>query len=337
MTQLTVLMPVFNAEKHLKEAMDSILSQTFEAFEFLIIDDGSTDHSAAIVQSYKDPRIRFYQNKVNLGLTPTLNKGIKLATTELIARMDADDISYPNRLFKQVEYLQANPDCAFVSSLARVVTEDGQFVRVDRFKSEHFYYNLTFFSWIYHPTVVYRKKAVEEVNMYTVDYSEDYELFWQLSRRHKFYNLPEVLLTYRESAESLHMVTKKAEYDRAHYEQLLRNLRYYAGDNYDLPHSYLECFRHNFEPLLAQRKLGNIISCVKELDYITGCILSKKENINYDAAAIKKAAKYKRDYIISHFTRHLSIFQKAFLILQLIPSKEILKSLRAYLYVSIKN
>ena len=334
MTKLTVLMPVFNAEKHLAGAIDSILGQTYEDFEFLIIDDGSTDNSAAIINSYHDTRIRFYQNDKNMGISPTLNKGIGLAKTAYIARMDADDVSYPNRLEKQLAYLEANPDCAFVSSLARVVTEDRNFVRVDSFKSDFFYYNLTFFSWIYHPTVMYRKKAVEEVNGYTAAYSEDYELFWQLSRKHKFYNIPEVLLEYRESDQSLHQVLKKEEYDCAHQEQLLRNIRYYTGDNYTVPTSYLECYRHNFQPLLTDGKRSDIVSCMKELDFITRCILGK-DNVNYNAEAIKKAAKYKRNYILSFLTCHLSPLEKALITLQITPPKELLRTIKAFVLKKI--
>src|SRR5688572_1207623 len=93
--RITVLMPVYNAAHFLQEAMDSILSQTFTDFEFLIIDDGSTDNSLSIIQGYHDHRIKLIRNAKNLGISETLNKGIELSTCELIARMDADDISMP--------------------------------------------------------------------------------------------------------------------------------------------------------------------------------------------------------------------------------------------------
>ncbi len=98
---LTVLMPVYNAEKFLGEAIESILNQTFTDFEFLIIDDGSTDSTIKIIESYTDSRIRLFKNQENLGISATLNKGIEMASTELIARMDADDISYSSRIQKQ--------------------------------------------------------------------------------------------------------------------------------------------------------------------------------------------------------------------------------------------
>lgn len=326
MPDLTVLMPVFNAERFLREAMDSILSQTFTDFEFLIIDDGSTDVSVAIVESYTDPRIRFYQNEKNMGISPTLNRGIELATSAYIARMDADDISYPERLEKQYAYLQAHPDCALVSSLVRVIAEDGQFVRQDSFKSEFFYYNLTFICWIYHSTVMYRTEAVKAVGMYTAAYAEDFELFWQLSRQHRLYNLPEVLLDYRVTDQSLHQVLKKQEYAQAQQEQLLRNFRYYAGSDYTIPLEYIECLQHNFQPLLALRSPAKVLACIRELGALTQYILSK-ENPNRNTWAIKKAARNKRNYILAYFIKHLPTAKGIMLFLRSSYLRPYIKSL----------
>jgi glycosyltransferase involved in cell wall biosynthesis len=103
---LTVLMPVYNAEQYLPEAIDSILQQTLEDFELLIIDDASVDSSVQIIRNYTDKRIRLIINETNLGISATLNKGIELCCTELIARMDADDLSYPTRLPKHYVYFK---------------------------------------------------------------------------------------------------------------------------------------------------------------------------------------------------------------------------------------
>ncbi|TNE70794.1 glycosyltransferase family 2 protein, partial [bacterium] len=102
---ITCLMSVYNGEEFLREAMDSILDQTYTNFEFLIINDGSTDDTVPIIESYDDPRIRLIHNEVNIGLTKSLNKGIGLAKGEYIARMDADDISLPERFERQIEVL----------------------------------------------------------------------------------------------------------------------------------------------------------------------------------------------------------------------------------------
>jgi glycosyltransferase involved in cell wall biosynthesis len=316
MATLTVLMPVYNAERFLAAAIDSILTQTFTDFEFLIIDDCSSDNSVNILRSYKDPRILFYQNEKNLGISATLNKGIELASTDLIARMDSDDISYPDRLQKQVDFIADNPDGALYSCQVKVIGQQGQFIRQDNFKSQYYYYNLTFICWIYHPSVIFGKKAVQDVGMYTVRFSEDFELFWQLSRKYKIYNLPEVLLDYRVTDQSLHQVLKKKEYEEAQQQQLLRNFRYYAGERYTIPESFIECLQHNFEPLLLENNIGRIVACLNELDFLTQKILAT-ENVNRDVNAIKEAAFFKRKFILEFFVKHLKAPKGILLLLRL--------------------
>ena len=113
---VTVLMSVYNGEKYFPETIESILNQTFTNFEFLIIDDGSSDNSIKIIESYDDPRIRLICNDENIGQTKTLNKGIKLAKGNFIARSDQDDISSSNRLFIQYNYLNNNPNFCLIHS-----------------------------------------------------------------------------------------------------------------------------------------------------------------------------------------------------------------------------
>ena len=108
--KVTVLMPVYNAEKYLIEAIRSILTQSFMDYELLIINDGSTDDSLKIIKSFSDKRIRLVQNERNIGQANSLNKGIKLARGEYIVRMDADDISLSERIKKQVKFMDANPE-----------------------------------------------------------------------------------------------------------------------------------------------------------------------------------------------------------------------------------
>ena len=123
--KITVLMPLFNGERFVREAIESILNQTFTDFEFLIIDDGSTDGSVEIFASYDDPRIRLITNGENLGVTASLNRGVDLARGEYLARMDCDDVSLPTRLAEQVSFLDGNPDCAMVAAKVTMTDEDG--------------------------------------------------------------------------------------------------------------------------------------------------------------------------------------------------------------------
>ena len=194
---VTVLMPVFNAETFLKEAIDSILNQTFGEFELLIIDDCSTDASLSIIGSYNDSRIKVISNEINLGIASCLNNGIKNSSASLIARMDADDVSHPERLKKQYAYMNAQPECVLLSTWALEMTPEGAPIKIEKFKARHYYYNMTFENWIYHPTVMYRREAVLAAGGYTQPYSEDYALFCKLLQSGKIYNLDEVLLSYR--------------------------------------------------------------------------------------------------------------------------------------------
>lgn len=306
MSKISVIMPVYNAERFLNKAIDSILQQTFTDFEFLIIDDCSTDKSADIIKSYEDNRIRYYRNNENLGISATLNKGINLANSEWIARMDADDISYPNRFSSQYNFIEEYGDGALYSCDVNVVDEDENFIKHDNFKSRFYYYNQTFICWIYHPSVIFRKSAVIDVGMYTVPYAEDFELFWQLTRKYKHYHQEEILIAYRVNNQSLHQVLKKDEYALAQRDQILRNVRHYTGVEYNLPLEYIEALQHNFQPLLKKKSVKYIVSFFYCLDYINACIL-KTENINRNVAADREAADYKRKYIIDYFVKNLPI------------------------------
>jgi len=125
--KISVVMSVYNGEKYLREAIDSILSQTFHDFEFIIIDDGSNDGSAEVVRSYTDSRIRFVQQE-NRGLAAALNRGVLLARSGLIARMDQDDISMPDRFEKQYEYLQKHKEVVALGAAAVWIDVNGTYV-----------------------------------------------------------------------------------------------------------------------------------------------------------------------------------------------------------------
>jgi glycosyltransferase involved in cell wall biosynthesis len=325
----TVLMPVFNGEKYLREAIDSILNQTLTDFEFLIIDDGSRDNSVQIISSYSDPRIKFVRNDTNLGISKTLNRGIEMASAEYIARMDADDISYPTRLQKQYNYLIENPDCALLSTWAKMITETNEHIRTEKYRSRLHYYNLTFECWMYHPTVVFKKTAAKEVGMYSIPYAEDFELFWQLSRKFKIACLEEVLVDYRVTDQSLHQVIKKKEYDETMEWQLLRNIRYYTGENFEISWEEVECLRFNFTPIMNKKSLNAILKCLDKLDYINKCILDTP-NVNYNRKNIEEAIFYKKEFIVRYFKRHLSKKDVTILFSRLSTQKHFWKMMKIY-------
>ena len=122
-TLVTVLMPVYNAERYVSEAIESILNQTYRDFEFIIINDGSTDQSEEIIQRYNDSRIVYVRNERNIRLVATLNKGIRMASGKYIMRMDADDISSTDRMKLQVKFMELHPDVGVCGSFLSVFGE----------------------------------------------------------------------------------------------------------------------------------------------------------------------------------------------------------------------
>lgn len=198
--KVTVLMPVYNGEHHLNEAIASILAQSFTEFEFLIINDGSTDKSVEIVESFQDPRIRLIHNDTNLGLVSTLNKGFLLARGEFVARMDCDDYSLPSRLRLQYNFLIDNPDVSFCGSSIELY--DGEVKKKMTYPCSHEEISaaLLFGNPMAHPSVIVRREAIRKFNLQyepADTNAEDYGLWVRASTVAKFANLPDVLVRYR--------------------------------------------------------------------------------------------------------------------------------------------
>jgi len=198
-SKVSVLMPVYNGEKYLKEAIESILNQTFSDFEFLIINDGSTDQSVNIIESYDDPRIRLIHNKQNLGLIDTLNKGMDICTGKYIARMDADDISLPERIEKQFDFMEKNQNVSVCGTLFQVFGNHN-YVPNHPEKHELLKAYFIFGCYIGHPTVMIRKNILNQYNLRydkCFKHAEDYELWTRIIKYSQFANIQKVLLHYR--------------------------------------------------------------------------------------------------------------------------------------------
>lgn len=197
---VTVLMPVYNGEVFLREAVESILTQTFKDFELLVIDDGSLDGSAAIVERCTDPRIRLVRNDVNLGLIATLNRGIELAQGKYVVRMDCDDVSLPERLQRQVDFMEAQPDVGVCG--VWYLEFGGGVRRTTRCACDHdsIRCGTLFNPVVGHPTVILRRELLLKHAMrYDPDFrhAEDYRLWAEALHHCRFANIPEVLLHYR--------------------------------------------------------------------------------------------------------------------------------------------
>ncbi|MDR7871379.1 MAG: glycosyltransferase [Tissierellaceae bacterium] len=208
MPKVSVIMGVFNGEKRIEIAIDSILNQTFSDFEFIICDDGSTDNSVDIIKriSNRDSRVKLIQNPKNLSLAPTLNNCLSVATGEYIARMDDDDISHPERFKKQVDFLDAHPEYAIVGTGRNMYDNNGiwgkslgkgEVTKLDVYLGRSFV----------HPSVMIRRKSILDVGGYTIgpetQRTEDYDLWCKLyEKTYKGYNLSDILLDYFEGRES---------------------------------------------------------------------------------------------------------------------------------------
>ena len=197
---VTVLMPVYNGQKHLREAVDGILAQTFPDFEFLVIDDGSTDDTPRILQSLQDARISVIRNDTNAGLAASLNKGIRLARGGLIARMDCDDISLPARLEKQVAFMNANASVG-VCGTGAICFGDGKEQRWRHPASDAAIRARLFFgNSIVHSSAMIRRSVLTDNNLgydESLDCAQDYDLWTRISRHTKLANLDEPLVRYR--------------------------------------------------------------------------------------------------------------------------------------------
>jgi glycosyltransferase involved in cell wall biosynthesis len=224
---ITVLLAVYNGQTYLREAVESVLSQTFTDFEFLIIDDGSTDQTLPILREYEklDGRIRLV-TRPNKGLTNTLNEGLSLARGEFLARMDADDICMPRRFERQLGYLREHPECVLVGS--RVLLMDPEEMPIREMCGErtheeidHAHLNR---GWpVVHPAAMMRMSALKQIGGYRDEFNtlEDLDLFLRLAEVGKLANLPDLLLHYRQhfasvthSKEEKQMQIRQAIYDQ---------------------------------------------------------------------------------------------------------------------------
>jgi glycosyltransferase involved in cell wall biosynthesis len=199
---VTVLMSVHDDLRYLPQAVDSILRQSFEDFEFLIFDDASTDGSADYLAALTDPRVRIVRNEINLGLTRSLNRGLDLARGQYVARMDADDVAMPQRLDRQVEFLDAHPDVGIVGSSRVLIDEAGGFVaNAPAAESDvQIRWKCLLGNPFAHPAVMIRRDVLERHALrYDESYrtAQDYELWTRLLAVTKGHNLAEPLLRYR--------------------------------------------------------------------------------------------------------------------------------------------
>jgi glycosyltransferase involved in cell wall biosynthesis len=234
MPKITVLMPVYNCELYIREAVDSILNQTFTDFEFLIIDDASTDKTAEIIKTYTDSRIKLIEKPSNTGYTNSLNYGLKIAKGEYIARMDGDDISLPERFEKQVAFLERSSDIVLCGSWYSKIGS-GDVIKVPE---NHDAIKLALLrgNCMAHPSVMMRKQILDKFPLaYNVskEPAEDYDLWVRLVGIGKLHNLQEVLLDYRVHNTQVSQKRRQQQIESglASRIKILEHLKYSFADN----------------------------------------------------------------------------------------------------------
>jgi glycosyltransferase involved in cell wall biosynthesis len=208
MPRCSVLMPVFNAERYVREAVESILAQTYRDFDFIVIDDGSSDRSREILQDYaaREPRIRL-TSRPNTGYLRALNEGLTQCQGEYVARMDADDVALSERLERQISFLDVHPECLMVGCALLRIDADGDLLCEEHLPESHEEIEarlLRAVGAIGHPAAIIRRQALVEVGGYREPYygSEDHDLWLRLAERGQLANLPDALLKCRVHTEN---------------------------------------------------------------------------------------------------------------------------------------
>ncbi len=226
---ITVLMPVYNGETYLREAIESVLDQTFPDFEFIIFDDGSTDGSLEIIRDYDDKRINLIQNRRNVGIAGNLNRGISLARGKYILRMDADDICLPGRFEEQFKFMETNRDVAVCGAWVEFIGKKIKWLTGNILKDPthpeeircYFLFNCV----LKHPTVIIRKEVFQQEGyLYDekVNRAEDYDLWVRVSKKYDLANLSKVLLKYRVHQTNISAVHKKENVNQSN--EIRKNL-----------------------------------------------------------------------------------------------------------------
>lgn len=289
---VSVVMPTYNSEIFLKEALESILNQTFKDFEFIIVADKSIDASGAILDSFleKDGRIKVIDQE-RIGLIAALNSGCRIAKGKYIARMDADDLSLPRRLEKQVQYLERHPEIGVLGTGIRYIDEMGRLGKTLHNPTNpnivKFYLHLE--NCIVHPSVMMRRDVIEQLGFYNPEakYAEDYDLWARASSITQIANLHEVLLKYRiwvggiSSHNSLLRDQRNARIRQSMINELL-------GSTVPVD-SIVTPFRvANSSPLRMVMEIGKVASFILPfyIAYLKSNDLSRKEAIGAAYLAI---------------------------------------------------
>lgn len=218
--QVSVIMAVYNTQDYLNQAVESILNQTFEDFEFIIINDASSDATSDILKSYRDERICLIDNEENIGQTKSLIKGCKIARGRYIALMDGDDIAFHHRLEKQAAFLDSRPDVGLVGSTFLLIDSAGYVIRYSKLATDSAELKRQLFrsNCFCHASAMFRKRCIEKVGAYREEFkfAQDYDLWLRIVEEFEIANFDEPLCKYRVCPQAISVARRKQQDYYAH-------------------------------------------------------------------------------------------------------------------------
>ena len=264
--KISVLMPAYNAEKYIVEAIESILAQTFKDFEFVIIDDCSQDRTWEIIQEQakRDNRIIIDKNRNNLGIAGNRNRLKKMAKGQYVAWQDADDISIETRLEKQYAFLESHPEVGIVGAYLEFFENDYSAKSVRRYceGDQKLRKNIFLFSPVAQPVAMIRKEILDKAGDYNLKYppAEDLDMSFRIGERSQFANIPEVLLRYREHPDSNTFTRlKKSEHSTLEIRSKYADSGCYKITLFDKLYNFLQRITMNIMPPKVRIKIFDLI------------------------------------------------------------------------------
>jgi glycosyltransferase involved in cell wall biosynthesis len=256
MPLVSVIMPVYNGGKYLNEAIQSVLNQTFQDFELIIFDDGSTDNTVEIAKSFNNEKIKLFINPLNEKQGKARNKCIEYSSGKYLANLDSDDIAEPGRLERQVEFMDNNPEVGVCGSFAKIIGEET--IRKFETDDSKIKFKMLFDSPFLNSSVIIRKSVLEKFNIrynQNSDYARDYELWTELSVFCMFANLPEVLVNYRIHPDSVTEKFRDLQQKDADLIRLKQVHNIGISVSEEEEKLYLEIIKSGFKPLTANRAI----------------------------------------------------------------------------------
>lgn len=241
--RVSVVMAVFNGEQYLSQAVESILNQTFVDFEFIVIDDGSTDNTSAILENFDDPRLVNLHNQQNEGLPASLNRGLSVAKGEYIARQDADDVSMPERFAQQVAYLDSHPKVGLLGCWATIIDGEGKKISISKkpLSNEEIKSRLHRSSCLVHGSVMFRRTCGEQAGFYRPIFrrAQDRDLWSRMTKVCEINNLSEILYNWRFNPDA-YTVSRTIRHGRYSLLAVEVNIKFNSKTNEKLLQTFVE-------------------------------------------------------------------------------------------------